>query len=70
MGEDYHCQKALKFLEAVEGEQNKIIRQWKKMGINTTSAFYTQALIHLKSVYCDQKRCLDCQIGHELLKQH
>lgn len=69
MDEDHHCQKALKFLEAIGGEQNQIIRQWRKIGVNTTSAFFTQALLHLKSVYCDQKRCLDCQIGHELLKQ-
>lgn len=69
MGEDQYCQKALKFMEALDGEQNKIIRQWKKIGANTNSAFFTQALLHLKSNYCDQKRCLDCQIGHELLKQ-
>jgi len=69
MGEDQYCQKALKFMESLDGEQNKIIRQWKKIGVNTKSAFFTQALIHLKSTYCEQKRCLDCQIGHELLKQ-
>ncbi len=69
MGEDEHCQKALKYLEALNGEQNNIIRKWKKMGINTKSAFFTQALLHLKNKYCDQKKCLDCQIGHELLNQ-
>ena len=67
-GEDQHCQRALKFMELVDGEQNQVIRKWKKMGINTNSAFFTQALLHLKSEYCDQKHCLDCQIGHELLK--
>lgn len=69
MGDDQHCQKALKYLETSNGEQNNIIRQWKKLGINTKSAFFTQALLHLKNEYCDKKRCLDCQIGHELLKQ-
>ncbi len=67
---DLHCQKAVGYLESINGEQNKIIWQWKKIGINTKSAFFTQALLHLKSNYCDHKKCLDCQIGHELLKQN
>ncbi len=67
--EDKYGERALKFLEAIDGEQNQIIRQWKKIGVNTNSAFFTQALLHLKKEYCDKKRCLDCQIGYELLKQ-
>lgn len=69
IGEDQYCQKAIKFMEVLGGEQNKIIKQWKKLGINTKTAFFTQALMHLKYNYCDKKRCLDCQIGHELLNQ-
>lgn len=68
--EEKYCQRALNILESIKGEHNHIIRQWKKIGINTNSAFFTQALIYLKSNYCDKKRCIECHIGHELLKQH
>jgi hypothetical protein len=66
--EEKFCKKALNFLEILDRENNHIIRKWKSLGITTSSAFFTQALIHLKHFYCDKKRCLECQVGHELLK--
>ena len=38
-----------------------------KLGIPLESAHRTQALIHLKTEYCDKKRCLDCAIGNSVL---
>jgi hypothetical protein len=34
----------------------------------TSSAFETQALLQLKNEYCSKSRCLECNIGIELMK--
>jgi len=62
-------ERALRLLEELPGEQNHIIRMWSELGIKSTSAQDSQALIQLKNNYCDAKRCLQCSIGHELLKR-
>lgn len=38
-------EKALQLLESLQGENNSIIENWRKIGMITSSAFYTQALI-------------------------
>jgi hypothetical protein len=60
--------KALRLLEEIKGENNKIIRGWKQLGIEPKTAYQTQALIQLKNEYCDKKRCLECAIGNRILK--
>lgn len=68
MDNDKFVQRSVKFLNQIKGETNAAIKKWKKLGLNTSSAFNTQALLELKTQYCDYKRCLDCEIGIELLK--
>jgi hypothetical protein len=60
-------EKGLAFLEQLPPESNAIIRNWMEIGINSPNALSTQALLHLKSHYCDKKRCLECRIGNYLL---
>jgi len=60
--------RALEFLEQLPPEKNSIINQWEKLGIKTRSAFETQALLQLKNIYCDKKKCLNCQIGVKIVK--
>jgi hypothetical protein len=59
--------KALVFLEKLAPESNQIIRKWNELGIESRSAFETQALLQLKNRYCDNKRCLSCQLGTKLI---
>lgn len=59
--------RALDFLEQLPPEKNSIITHWERLGINTRSAFDTQALLQLKKSYCDQKRCIKCRIGNKLI---
>lgn len=54
-------------LELMPGETNVIIRQWKDAGFPAVNALQTQALIQLKSAYCERKRCLECRVGAALL---
>ncbi|MBU1013179.1 MAG: DUF2851 family protein [Bacteroidetes bacterium] len=61
--------KALHFLENLKGENNAVIRQWKHLNLPTNNALQTQALIELKTQYCDFKKCLECEFGCELLNK-
>jgi len=58
---------ALKILESVPSEKNKIIENWDQHGILSDSAGQSQALLELKSNYCDQFKCLNCNIGRAIL---
>lgn len=60
--------RALGFLDNLPPENNSIIRKWKILGVNPRSAFETQALLQLKTMYCQKKRCLDCHIGNKLVE--
>jgi hypothetical protein len=62
------CERALGFLQDLQAENNRLIRQWKSYGMPAKTASDSQALLTLKKQYCDQKKCLQCSIGIELLK--
>lgn len=69
---DQHLDQAMKdralyLLEKLAPEENQIIRKWNDSGIESRSAFETQALLQLKSKYCDVKRCLNCQLGAKII---
>jgi hypothetical protein len=61
------CEKAVSFLEKIDPEVNSIIEEWQSAGLTSESAFYTQALIHLRNNYCRKRKCLDCRIGAKLI---
>ncbi len=67
-GEEEFKNKAVGLLEALPAEKNSIISGWEKLGMESKSAYQTQALLQLKNVYCDGKRCLECAIGGAILK--
>ncbi|HNX55228.1 MAG TPA: DUF2851 family protein [Prolixibacteraceae bacterium] len=59
--------RALNFLEKLSPESNQITDKWAELGIDSRSAFESQALIHLKKQYCENKKCLHCQIGAKII---
>jgi hypothetical protein len=65
---DYLKNRALEFLEQLPSEENSIVAKWEMMGVNSRSAFESQALLQLKNKYCERKKCLNCQIGVKLVK--
>lgn len=67
--DESYIDKALRFLEEMEGEKNSIINSWGNLNIPVKSAAETQALLQLKNKYCDYKKCLHCSIGNYLLKK-
>lgn len=60
--------RAMALLESIPAESNKVIKQWKSKGIPAINAGQSQGLLQLKKYYCDAKKCLQCAIGHQLLK--
>lgn len=60
-------ERALIFLEDIQSEKNSITEEWRNAGIDSESAFYSQALIQLRNNYCRKRRCLDCRIGSKLI---
>lgn len=59
--------RALDLLEQLPAERNSIVKKWSDLGIKARSAFESQSLLQLKNRYCDQKKCLNCQIGVKLV---
>lgn len=60
--------RSLEFLEQIPSEENSVVDKWKLLGVESRSAFESQALLQLKNKYCEQKKCLNCQIGVKLVK--
>lgn len=61
------CERAVSFLDEIRTEENTIISDWKKAGVEAGTAFDSQGLIHLRNNYCKKRRCLDCRIGSRLI---
>lgn len=66
--EERYCEKALRFLEDIDAEDNSIIRSFTSTGMTASNAMQTQALLHLYGHYCRRKRCLECGIGNVLVR--
>lgn len=62
-----HRNFALDLLQYMPPEVNSIVSEWKKFGLFAENAMQSQALIQLKTNYCDLKSCLRCAIGNKIL---
>ena len=61
--------KAIHILENIPAESNSIVSAFVKAGCRAEHAGDSQALIQLKRMYCEQKKCLYCRIGFKLLSK-
>ena len=59
---------ALDLLEKLPGEKNSIVKKWEEIGLASHNAFQSQALLQLNQAYCTSKKCLNCNIGNQILK--
>lgn len=59
---------ALNILEKLAPENNRIVREFKQVGLNCQNASDSQALIELKTNYCNYKKCLNCNIGSKIFR--
>jgi len=64
---EQYIEKALGFLEAQRPETNAIAKRWLSLGIKLENAAESQGAIELFNNYCSKKRCLQCNIGGQVL---
>ena len=65
-GNETQVNAAFKLIDQIKAEENTVVNGFRTLGIAATSAFDSQALIHLKNYYCDRKKCLYCGIGNKI----
>ncbi|CAH0994694.1 hypothetical protein EMA8858_00806 [Emticicia aquatica] len=65
----YIMDKCIRFLETIPAEKNHITDIWESLGLTIKSSFDSQASIELYNNFCMQKRCLQCNVGIEILKK-
>lgn len=55
-------------LTAIPLENNAVVKKFKELHPGFDSAFQSQALLQLKTNYCDKNQCLHCAVGNSLLQ--
>ncbi len=69
VGDSSFMDRSVLFLECIKPENNRIIQKYTELQIRVQSSADTQALKQLKISYCDKKRCLNCEIGSQIIKR-
>ncbi|MBE2245692.1 MAG: DUF2851 family protein [Candidatus Competibacteraceae bacterium] len=64
------CDRAIDMLQQIPSEQNQIVKRFDLMGVKSNNAGDSQALLTLKSNYCDKRKCLHCIFGNQILVQN
>lgn len=66
-GENQYCNRALTWLEELKPEKNNVTKAMQSIGFSLENAKDSQALLELKTNYCDSKQCLKCRIGYAIM---
>ncbi len=61
------CERAIEMLSQLGAERNTIVRQFGVRGVKAENAADSQALIELKTEYCDKRKCLRCRLSRSVL---
>lgn len=56
------------FLNLIPAEENSVTRLFTSAGVRPRTALDSQAMIHLHRYFCAEKRCLQCQIGSQIIR--
>lgn len=57
----------LKLASEISSEENIIVKKFNSIKNISKSAYQSQALLQLKSEYCDKNKCLQCAIGNSII---
>ena len=62
-------QQILKLIQEIKAEKNSVIEKYNLIRPHTAvTALQSQALLHLKTGYCDKNYCLKCNLGAKLIR--
>lgn len=56
------------WLNSIEAEHNSIVTRFSNLGLPIKNMLHSQAVLTLKDTYCEPKKCLQCEVGLDLLK--
>jgi hypothetical protein len=65
--ERVYIDRAVRILQTMGPEKNKITGLWKDLGMTPQNAFDSQAMVELYTHFCLNHRCLECNIGASLV---
>lgn len=68
IGKD-NSEELTELLQQLAPEKNSVIDKFRYFKVEVDSAYDTQSLLQLKNEYCNNKRCMQCALGLELLKK-
>ena len=68
MGKETYIYRAISLLEALKAEDNAVLSRFSALGVKAAQAAESQALLQMKTFYCDKKKCLDCGVGLQVIK--
>ncbi|PHR11071.1 MAG: hypothetical protein COA40_12080 [Aequorivita sp.] len=57
----------LRLAVSISSEENTIVKKFNSLKNISTNAGQSQALLHLKSEYCEKNKCLHCAIGNAII---
>ena len=57
----------LMLLASIPLEKNRVVKNFEEILKFKKDALHSQALLHLKTKYCDLNRCLQCEVGNFLI---
>lgn len=66
-GSDF-SEELIDWLRELPSEKNTILSGFQKLGLKPKNAFESQAYLELKKHFCDEKKCLNCAVGLQILK--
>jgi len=69
MNEPADTKKAKEWLRAMLPERNMATRLFEQEHWSPANALESQAILELEKKYCEQKRCLECNIGQRMLSE-
>ena len=58
----------LALASSISSEENAVVKKYLELRPMEMTAFESQGLIQLKTMYCDKKRCLECAVGNFVIK--
>jgi len=64
-----YTERALIFCNQMSVEKNQVSNGFRDRGWKALDAGESQAMLELKKYYCDERRCLECAIGYQLMKE-
>lgn len=59
----------IKLIEQIASEKNSIVKKFNSLKPVSKSALQSQAIIQLKTEYCDKNKCLQCAVGNTVLNR-